>query len=329
MIFIIEPGTSQSKNWSFCTGATPVPQVSPTNYSGKKMKNTLLAAGTVLALSGTSGALAADNQSEYLSDWWHQSVNVVSSYHTRFGPQLRNDTYLEYEAFAKKDWFDFYGYVDAPRFFGGDGNSTGIWNHGSPLFMEIEPRFSIDKLTGLDLSFGPFKEWYFANNYIYDMGRNKDGRQSTWYMGLGTDIETGLPIGLSLNIYAKYQWQNYGAANENEWDGYRFKVKYFVPITSLWGGNLTYIGFTNIDWDSELDKTGGSDLNGGKMRTSNSVASSHILALNYDHWHYSVVARYFHNGGQWNDNAELNFGNGNFNVRSTGWGGYLVVGYNF
>ncbi|EON7408896.1 hypothetical protein ABV26_RS09725, partial [Escherichia coli] len=23
------------------------------------------------------------------------------------------------------------------------------------------------------------------------------------------------------------------------------------------------------------------------------------------------------------------FGNGNFNVRSTGWGGYLVVGYNF
>ena len=60
--------------------------------------------------------------------------------------------------------------------------------------MEIEPRFSIDKLTGTDLSFGPFKEWYFANNYIYDMGRNKSGRQSTWYMGLGTDIDTGLPM---------------------------------------------------------------------------------------------------------------------------------------
>lgn len=45
--------------------------------------------------------------------------------------------------------------------------------------MEIEPRFSIDKLTGTSLAFGPFKEWYFANNYIYDMGRNKSGRQST------------------------------------------------------------------------------------------------------------------------------------------------------
>ncbi len=55
-------------------------------------------------------------------------------------------------------------------------------------------------------------------------------------MGLGTDIDTGLPMSLSMNVYAKYQWQNYGAANENEWDGYRFKVKYFVPITDLWGG---------------------------------------------------------------------------------------------
>lgn len=47
--------------------------------------------------------------------------------------------------------------------------------------MEIEPRFSIDKLTGTDLSFGPFKEWYFANNYIYDMGRNDSQEQSTVY----------------------------------------------------------------------------------------------------------------------------------------------------
>lgn len=143
-------------------------------------EKTLLAAGAVLALSSSFTVNAAENDKpQYLSDWWHQSVNVVGSYHTRFGPQIRNDTYLEYEAFAKKDWFDFYGYADAPVFFGGNSDAKGIWNHGSPLFMEIEPRFSIDKLTNTDLSFGPFKEWYFANNYIYDMGRNKDGRQST------------------------------------------------------------------------------------------------------------------------------------------------------
>ena len=79
------------------------------------MKKTLLAAGAVLALSSSFTVNAAENDKpQYLSDWWHQSVNVVGSYHTRFGPQIRNDTYLEYEAFAKKDWFDFYGYVDLP-----------------------------------------------------------------------------------------------------------------------------------------------------------------------------------------------------------------------
>lgn len=282
------------------------------------MKNNLLITTALLAASSLASVQAATP--EYVSDWWHQSVNVVGSYHTRFGPKPINDVYLEYEAFAHKDWFDFYGYIDVPKFFGvGNANDVGIWNKGkgSPLFMEIEPRFSIDKLTNTQLGFGPFKQWYFANNYIYDLGPNSDNRQNTWYMGLGTDIDTGTPLGLSMNIYAKYQWENYGADNENSWDGYRFKVKYYLPLTQLWGGNLSYIGFTNFDW--------GSDLGDSSGRTSNSIASSHILALSYDHWHYSFVARYFYHGGQWQDNANL----GSFRTDNTGWGYYLVAGYNF
>ncbi|MEN1424546.1 outer membrane protein OmpK, partial [Pseudomonas aeruginosa] len=70
---------------------------------------------------------------------------------------------------------------------------------------------------------------------------------------------------------------------------------------SAGGGQLSYIGFTNFDWGSDLGDDSGYANNGIKTRTNNSIASSHILALNYDHWHYSVVARYWHNGGQWND----------------------------
>ncbi|ATA21898.1 nucleoside-specific channel-forming protein Tsx [Gibbsiella quercinecans] len=293
------------------------------------MKKIALAAGVLLASSYSASSMADSKDSEYVSDWWHQSVNVVGSYHTRFGPQLNNDVYLEYEAFAKHEWLDFYGYVDVPKFFGvGNTPDRGIWDKGSPMFMEIEPRFSIDKLTGADLSFGPFKEWYIANNYIYDMGRDKASRQSTWYMGLGTDIDTGLPMSLSLNVYAKYQWQNYGAANENSWDGYRVKVKYFVPITELWGGNLSYIGFTNFDFGSDLGKDSNwVDGTGKQVRTNDSIASSHILSLNYAHWHYSVVARYFHHGGQWQDGADI--GLQQSPIKSTGWGYYLVAGYNF
>ncbi|MBX9331007.1 nucleoside-specific channel-forming protein Tsx, partial [Serratia marcescens] len=106
------------------------------------------------------------------------------------------------------------------------------------------------------------------------------------------------------------------------------KVKYFVPLTQVWGGNLSYIGFTNFDFGSDLGKDSHwVDGTGKQVRTGNSIASSHILALNYDHWHYSFVARYFHNGGQWQDGADIGTPQGP--IKSTGWGYYLVVGYNF
>ncbi|AHF73284.1 nucleoside-specific channel-forming protein Tsx [Candidatus Sodalis pierantonius str. SOPE] len=289
-----------------------------------KIKNKAVGALFALTCSFSAAADNGNHSDQYFSDWWHQSVNVVGSYHTRFGPQLNNDIYLEYEALTCKEWFDFYGYLDVPKSFGvGNGADRGLWDKGSPLFMEIEPRFSIDKLMGSDLSMGPFKEWFFANNYIYDMDRSAASRQSIWYMGVGTDIATHSDLALSLNIYAKYQWQNYGASNENSWDGYRVKVKYFYPLTTLWGGGLSYIGFTNFDFGSDLAD------NAGGVRSNNAIASSHILALAYDHLHYLLVARYFHHGGQWRDGSQLDFGDGPFSVASTGWGYYLVVGYNF
>ncbi|WP_130843055.1 outer membrane protein OmpK [Escherichia coli] len=79
--------------------------------------------------------------------WLHQSLNVIGRTDSRFGPRLTNDLYPEYTVAGRKDWFDFYGYVDLPKFFGvGSHYDVGIWDEGSPLFTEIEPRFSIDKL---------------------------------------------------------------------------------------------------------------------------------------------------------------------------------------
>lgn len=228
------------------------------------------------------------------------------------------------------DWFDFYGYADLPKFFGlGNDNDIGIWDNGSPFFTEIEPRFSIGKLTGLDLSVGPFKEWYFAHNYIYDAGTNEGQRQSTWYMGIGTDIDTGLPMTLSANIYAKYQGNNYNAANENEWDGYRFKLKYAIPLTTLFGGKLNYIGFTNFDFGSDLK-----DESGGEQpfysRTNDSIVSTHILSLVYSHWSYGATLRYFYHGGQFEEGSKAYNSKGQITrIDSTGWAYYLTAGYTF
>ncbi|EOZ1375442.1 nucleoside-specific channel-forming protein Tsx [Enterobacter hormaechei] len=292
----------------------------------KKMKYLLPGALIMLPLI----AFADSGNNEYLSDWWHQSINIVGSNSTRFGPQKRSDLYPEYRAWAHVDWFDFYGYADLPKFFGlGNDNDIGIWDNGSPFFTEIEPRFSIDKLTGLDLSVGPFKEWYFAHNYIYDAGTNEGQRQSTWYMGIGTDIDTGLPMTLSANIYAKYQGNNYNAANENEWDGYRFKLKYAIPLTTLFGGKLNYIGFTNFDFGSDLK-----DESGGEQpfysRTNDSIVSTHILSLVYSHWSYGATLRYFYHGGQFEEGSKAYNSKGQITrIDSTGWAYYLTAGYTF
>lgn len=52
-----------------------------------------------------------------------------------------------------------------------------------------------------------------------------------------------------------------------------------MPITQLWGGNLSYIGFTNFDWGSDLGDNDFRDLNGRKRRTNNSMPGlAHRLA---------------------------------------------------
>ncbi|WP_164497723.1 nucleoside-specific channel-forming protein Tsx [Burkholderia catarinensis] len=283
-------------------------------------------AGTQIAESGmvAPNAPPAPAPSPYLSTWFHQSLGVIGSKDIRFGPHTTNDVYLEYEYFGRKGPFDLYGYVDLPRAIGvGNGYDSGYTNKGSPLFSEQEPRVSIDDLLGRHLGFGPFKEWYVAFDWIYDQGHNTAGRQNTLYAGFGTDIDTHTKLMLSANLYVRRQWENYGAANQNTWDGYRAQMKYIYPIGTFHGGNLTYVGFFNYDFGSKLREE-----TGGNTRTDTAFVSTNVLIYSFKHWRFWTAARYFHNGGQWGG-TELNFGDGPFQNRSTGWGYYASVGYQF
>lgn len=262
--------------------------------------------------------------SPYLSSWYHQSLSVIGDKNVRFGPYRDNDIYLEYEYFGRKGPFDLYGYVDVPKAFNvGNGHDTGAWDHGSPLFSEQEPRISIDSLTGKHLGFGPFKEWYVAFDWIYDLGNNQANRQNTLYSGIGTDIDTHTPLMLSANFYVRRQWENYGAANQDSWDGYRAQMKYIYPLGTFHGGSLTYVGFFNYDFGSRL-----AEETGGNSRSDTAFVATNVLLYSFTHWRFVAVGRYFHNGGQWNGTA-LDFGSGSFQNRSTGWGYYLSAGYQF
>ncbi|RKQ97227.1 nucleoside-specific channel-forming protein [Kushneria sinocarnis] len=263
-------------------------------------------------------------QSAYLSDWYNQNLTVIGSKNIRFGPQQIDDVYLEYEFFGRKGPLDLYGYIDLPKFFDiGNRADSGIFDNGSPVFAEIKPRLSFNKLTGRDLGLGPISEWYLAFNWIFDWGHNTENRQNTLYAGLGTDIDTGTPVDVSFNFYGARQWENYGAENEHSWDGYRAQLEYSYPIADFDNGaSLFYSGFTNYDFGSDL----GDD---DPTRTNEEIVATNAFVYSFTHLRFLAVARYFHNGGQWNDGSELNFGEGPFTVRSTGWGYYFGVGWQF
>lgn len=273
--------------------------------------------------TASPAAQQTDNRSPYLSSWYNQDLTLIGSKDISFGPQPVDDVYLEYEYFGRKGPFELYGYIDVPRVLGiGNSHDSGVWDRGSPLFMEHEPRISIDQLSGRSLAFGPFKEWYLAFDWIYDHGSSQASRQNTLYAGFGTDIETHTPVLLSANLYGRRQWENYGAANENSWDGYRAQLKYIWPLAKFDNGaSLTYVGFTNFDFGSQLGDEPG--------RTANATVSTNVLLYAFTHLRFMFAARHFHNGGNWRDGTELNFGEGDFEGRSNGWGYYAGVGYQF
>ncbi len=91
--------------------------------SGIHMKKTLLAAGAVLALSSSllSTQLKTTNRSIFPTGGTRaltlsEAITPVSDRSSATIPTLSTKHSL-------KDWFDFYGYADAPVFFGGNSDA--------------------------------------------------------------------------------------------------------------------------------------------------------------------------------------------------------------
>lgn len=93
-------------------------------------------------------------------------------------------------------------------------------------------------------------------------------------MGLGTDIRywsADEPVHERLCEIPVAELRR--SERKPQWDGYRFKVSTLcrLPIF-MWGGQLSYIGFDNFDWGSDLGDDSGYANNGIKTRTNNSIA---------------------------------------------------------
>ncbi len=169
-----------------------------------------------------------------------------------FGGQ--DDTYLELEFGGRKGIMDLYGYVDLLNVTGSTDNDS---YNGDNFFAEIKPRFSIDGMTGKDLSIGPFKEWYIstwikAGDNAYDNGDFiPEGKGGLWHngIGLGTDVEVPWFGTTGLSLLATYKREDYGSSADGEWDGYSFQWNWFKPLHFFENGSfVSYQGYVTYDF---------------------------------------------------------------------------------
>jgi len=112
------------------------------------------------------------------------------------------------------------------------------------MFMKFAPRFSLDGMTGKDLSFGPVQELYIAT--LMNWGGDNGG-VNNYFIGLGSDVNVPWLGKIGLNLYGLYD------ANIKDWNGYQISTNWFKPFYTFANGTfLSYQGY--IDYQFGMKK---------------------------------------------------------------------------
>ncbi|GGI72928.1 outer membrane protein OmpK [Shewanella gelidii] len=211
------------------------------------MKNlkTFALAGTV-ALAGTAfTASAADRGDDvHAGNYKWMQANLMLSVGEK--PQANDDAdthdYLELEFGGRAGILDYYGYVDVFNLSNRDGSSQDKKDGSSKMFMKLAPRFSLDAITGKDLSYGAIKEVYFSTLFNWGGGAiPNDVNNSFW--GIGADVELPWLGKTGMNVYGLYD------LNAKKWDGYQFSMNWFKPFYFLENGSfISYQGYIDYQW---------------------------------------------------------------------------------
>ena len=266
----------------------------------------------------TSGIniFAKDINSISNSQW--ANLHLYHGENQRGGPFAFDDTYVEFEFGGRYNWLDLYGYVD----FIDALNSSSSDKHGqNNFFVDIEPRISIDYLLDKNLSYGALQELFFAFDIYYADEPNGNGLKVIW-MGIGSDIDIPWLGKSGVNLYTRYIEENYGASNENSFDGYVAHINWFKPIY-----NFTQNRF--VSFQGYLDYEFGSDLDNNSFernyRTSDSLQSYLGLWLHEKKWALGYGLKAYQDMTQWKDGEVLN----NKETDTTGFAHYFNVAYKF
>lgn len=237
---------------------------------------------------------------------WFQ-FNLMKSIDNKIPFRNQQDTYFEMEFGGRSGIVDLYGYLDV---FDAFDTSESDRHSGDNFFFKLNPRFSLDAMTGWDLSVGPVREWYIST--LFNVG---DRALFEQYVGVGTDIEIPWLGKLGANLMARYVRENFGAANERSWDGYILSTNWFKPFYFFSGGSfLSYQGY--LDYK----------LGANKIADSVNYSDTSLEWFNGFFWHSKRYAagyglKYYKDMGLLKD--------GGIAGETTGFGHYFAVTYKF
>ncbi len=282
----------------------------------KNVKMLALAGATVAAISGN--AFAADRTDLHASDYKWLQFNAMYSIGEKPENPASGDqhNYLEMEFGGRSGVVDLYGYVDVFNL-ATETTDNGDKNPGSgssKLFMKFAPRFSIDAITGKDLSFGPVQEVYFSTLFNWD-GLNGEGVNSTFW-GVGADVNVPWLGKTGMNLYGLYDMNNH------KWNGYQFSANWFKPFHFF--ENKSFLSFQGyIDYQFGADEAYW-EVDGVNTKGLSDSGGNIFFGL---YWHSDRYALGYGLKG-FKDVYTVTDG-GATGLESTGWSHYLSATYKF
>ncbi|QUM79441.1 outer membrane protein OmpK [Moritella sp. 5] len=166
--------------------------------------------------------------------------------------------YLEVEFGGRSGIVDLYGYVDVFNLANTDSRHSDKTNNKSKIFMKLSPRFSLDAMTGKDLSFGPVQEVYVATLFNWAgggiTGVDNDGKTiigdvNNSFWGLGIDVSVAWFGTVGINLYGLYD------LNTKDWNGYQFSMNWFKPFVTFGNGSfIAYQGYVDYQFGADAVK---------------------------------------------------------------------------
>ncbi|WP_065188066.1 nucleoside-specific channel-forming Tsx family protein [Shewanella woodyi] len=277
------------------------------------MKNVkTIALATALTATMAAPTFAADRSDLRGGDYGWMQFNAMYAVNElpRDGSTDNGHDYLEMEFGGRAGIVDLYGYVDVFNLTNRDYGDKGAGKGNSKIFMKFAPRFSIDAMTGWDLSVGPIQEVYFSTLFNWD-DRVGEGVNSTFW-GLGADVMVPWLGKTGMNLYGYYD------LNNKEWNGYQFSMNWFKPVVNF--DNGTFIAFQGY-----VDYQFGADAVDDEFVPTTSSGGAAYFGL---HWHSDNYALGYGLKG-YNDVYLLKDDGGIVGLETTGFAHYFTATYKF